>query len=608
MIKVSDYIAQFLVDNNIQHVFAITGGASIHMIHSIGEREDIEFICPHHEQAGAMAADVYSRVSDNMGCAIATSGPGAMNMITGIAGAWFDSVPVIYLTGQVARFRFKGSTGVRQMGFQETDVVSMVQSVTKYTTQIMEAGELRYELEKAVYLAKEGRPGPVVIDIPDDLQREMVDPTDLHPYVPPTIKENPTTANNLQIDEVIHELKKAKRPVIIPGFGVRLADAHAEFLELIEMLDIPVCPSWAAADMVHDESDLLAGTFGTHGSRSGNFTVQNADLIIAVGARLSTRETGHPMSSWARSARCIIVDIDKSELKKFPAFGKKIHLSIQSDAKIFLKSLIAKTKKITFPSRKNWKKIVINWRHKYPACSDNYRKEKLTNPYVFVDALSNALEEDDIIITDTGGAIAWIMQGFKIKPGQRIIHSFNNTPMGFGLPGAIGAALAYNKKKRIICVTGDGSVMMNLQEFATVQKHNLPIKTFIFNNSGYIMVQQTQEQWLNSKYFATSTSDEGGLSFPDFRKTSEAFNIPHTGIVENQEVESVIKKTLAISGPTVCDVKIPDTARVWPQSRFGFPIEDSEPLLPRKEFLENMIIEPMPASLNAPPELLKKKR
>jgi acetolactate synthase I/II/III large subunit len=605
VIKVSDYIAEFLAKLGIRHVMAITGGASIHMIHSIAERDDIEFICPHHEQAGAMAADVYSRVSQNLGCAVATSGPGAMNMITGIAGAWFDSVPVLYLTGQVARFRFKGNTGVRQMGFQETDIVSMAESITKYAAQVINAEDLRYELEKAVHIARSGRPGPVLIDIPDDLQREMVDPSKLRAFIADDLSSDLKSPTENEIAQTLDLIRASKRPIVVMGFGVRLSGAHQKALELIERLGIPVCPSWAAADMIPGNHPLLAGTFGTHGSRTGNFSVQNADLVLAIGARLSTRETGNPLSSWAREARCIIVDIDNAELAKFPAFGKDIDLPIQADASLFIEALLKAVKDEDVPDTADWRERIAGWRENYPACLPRYKEEADTNPYVFVDALSKSLQEDDIIIVDTGCAIAWMMQGFIFKPGQRLIHAFNNTPMGFGLPGAIGAALALGGHKRVICVAGDGSMMMNLQELATVQHHKLPIKLFLMNNSGYSMVQQTQEQWLGGKYFATAATEEGGLSFPDFGVIAQSFGIDNTEIKENADIEREISRSLQLPGAVLCNVHLPPTARVLPQSRFGFPIEDSEPLLPRDEFLENMIVKPMPASLNAPEDLLQ---
>jgi acetolactate synthase-1/2/3 large subunit len=603
VIKVSDYIAEFVAKLGIQHVFAITGGASIHMIHSIAERDDVDFICPHHEQAGAMAADVYSRVSGNLGCAIATSGPGATNMITGIAGAWFDSVPVLYLTGQVARFRFKGDTGVRQMGFQETDIVSMVESITKYVAQIMKAEDLRYELEKAVHIAKSGRPGPVLIDIPDDLQREMIDPATLRRFTPAIVEQQPSPSAEV-IDRVLDMIRASKRPVIVLGFGVRLSGAHKIALQLIERLGIPICPSWAAADMIPGNHPLLAGTFGTHGSRTGNFAVQNADLVLSIGARLSTRETGNPLSSWAREARCIIVDVDPAELAKFPAFDKQIELPIHSDARLFIEALSENITDKDIPDTSDWLEHISRWRAKYPACLPKYKDETDTNPYVFVKSLAASLQDDDVIVVDTGCAVAWMMQGFEFKPGQRLMHAFNNTPMGFGLPGAIGAALALGGKKRVICVAGDGSMMMNLQELATVQHHELPIKLFLINNGGYSMVQQTQEQWLGGKHFATSATKEGGLSFPDFGVIADSFRIDRTEIKSNADIDREINRTLQLPNAVLCNVHLPSTSRVMPQSRFGFPIEDSEPLLAREEFLANMLVKPMPASLHVPKELL----
>jgi acetolactate synthase I/II/III large subunit len=607
VIKVSDYIAEFIAGLGIRHVFAITGGASIHMIHSIAQRSDVAFVCPHHEQAGAMAADAYARISGGLGCAVATSGPGATNMITGIAGAWFDSVPVLYLTGQVARFRFKGDTGVRQMGFQETDIINMVGPITKYVAQVMRAEDLRYELEKAVHIARSGRPGPVLVDIPDDLQREMIDPAILRPYVPAAELNTKPGPSASQIARVRDLLRSAKRPVLVLGFGVRLGGGHSLALQLIERLGIPVCPSWAAADMITGDHPLLAGTFGTHGSRAGNFTIQNADLVLSIGARLSTRETGNPLSSWAREARTIIVDIDPAELAKFPAFQKPLDLAIEADACLFISALLESLETRDIPDTEAWRERVLGWRLRYPACLPAFKAEQATNPYVFVDFLSKSLQPGDVIVVDTGCAVAWMMQGFRFKSGQRLLHAFNNTPMGFGLPGAIGAALALGGKRRVICVAGDGGFMMNMQELATVKHHQLPIKIFLMNNSGYSMVQQTQEQWLDGKHYATASTKEGGLSFPDFNLVAQSCEIDVTEIKSNADIEREVSRTLQLPGAALCNVHIPAAARVTPQSRFGFPIEDSEPLLPRAEFLSNMVVKPMPASLAPlPHELVAK--
>lgn len=594
VIKVSDYIAGFVAGLGIEHVFAITGGASIHMIHSLAERPDVDYVCPQHEQAGAMAADAYARVTGSLGCAIATSGPGATNLITGIACSWFDSVPMLYLTGQVARFRFKGETGVRQMGFQETDIVSMVTSVTKYAALVTDAAELRYELEKAAHIARSGRPGPVLLDIPDDLQREVIDPSALRGFVPDedTLRLGPSPA---QIRQVLALLRSAKRPVLVIGWGVRLAGAVAEARELIDRLRIPVCPSWAVADTLPADHPLLAGTFGTHGTRAGNFTVQNADVLLSIGARLSTRETGSPLSSWARGAKTAIVDIDGAELRKFASFEKPLDIAVNADAGEFIRALRGALETDDLPSCEPWRERVQAWRARYPVCDPSYRAQRTTNPYVFVDRLSEHLEPDDVIVVDTGCAIAWMMQGFRFKAGQRLFHAFNNTPMGYALPGAIGAAFALGKGRRVICVAGDGGLMMNVQEMATVKHHRLPVKLFLINNAGYSMIQQTQEQWLQSRYYAASA--EGGLSFPDFDLLARSCGFGVTGISENAEIDRQIAATLAMDGPVLCNVRISPKHRVLPQSRFGRPIEDAEPLLPREEFLENMIVDPMPVSL-----------
>jgi acetolactate synthase-1/2/3 large subunit len=353
-IKCSDFVARFLKKQGIKHVWAVTGGASIHLMHSCA-KEGIGVICPHHEQAGAMAADAYSRVTRNLGCAIATSGPGATNMLTGIAGAYFDSVPVLFLTGQVAKDRMRGDTGIRQLGFQETDILSMSRPVTKYCQQISKATDIRCKLEEAVYIAKSGRPGPVLIDIPDDIQREMIDPDDLGRYTyGNTYTQNCTSPvpKDTDIKKCVQSLKKAKRPVLILGWGIRLGKAELHLMSLIKKLGIPVCPTWGMMDYLPTNHKLKVGGFGINGSRASNFTVQNADFILAIGARLSTRETGNSLKDFAREAETFIVDIDPCELNKFSKFGKEI-IPIKTDAKYFIKYLLNELEDYK-PNIKEW--------------------------------------------------------------------------------------------------------------------------------------------------------------------------------------------------------------------------------------------------------------
>ncbi|MEW6419849.1 MAG: thiamine pyrophosphate-binding protein [Nitrospirota bacterium] len=591
--KLSDYVASFLAKQGIRHVFVISGGASVHLIHSLGSTPGITFVCPQHEQAGAMAADAYSRVTRDLGAAISTSGPGATNMITGVCSAYYDSIPVIYITGQVSTFRLAGNTGVRQMGFQETDVVNIYKPITKYAVQIDNPQRIRYELEKACHLARTGRPGPVVLDIPDNIQREQLDPDKLESFIPKQQNKDLKGLNN-EVEQCASLLEKAKRPIIILGWGIRLAKADKEAEEFINKLGFPVAPTWAMADILPFDHPLLVGTFGTHGTRYANFAVQNADLVLSIGARLDTKATGSPMTTFAREAKKIIVDVDPSELSKFDRFGMDVELLINADAKDYfyvINQMIAGIKKQDISE---WIEQIAIWKKKYPICLPEYYKEEDVNPYVFVKSLSKKTVEGDVIITDTGCALAWLMQAFDFKANQRIYHDWNNTAMGWALPASIGACFALDRKP-IICVTGDGSLQMNIQELATVLRHQLPIKIFLINNHGYSMIQQTQDQWLDSKYLASTV--EGGLAFPDFVKVAKAYGYKTTTISRNRELNRRIRDVLDNEGPVFCNVEIKPEHRVIPQVKFGRPNEDAEPLLERKEFLKNMIVKPIKKSL-----------
>lgn len=595
MMKLSDYVADFLVRQNIRHVFTVAGGACLHLIDSVGRNKGIDHICPHHEQAAAMAADAYSRATRNLGAAIATSGPGATNLITGIACAYYDSVPVLYITGQVASFRLKKDMGVRQFGFQETDIVEMVRPITKYALMLTDPNLIRYELEKATYLAKAGRPGPVLIDIPDDLQRVMIDEKTLSGFVPGqegsgaihqliAYKIDPDLTK--KVDHTLLLIQSAKRPVVVLGWGIRLAGADSEALEFINKLGIPIALTWAMLDFVPATNPLLVGSFGLHGTRYGNYAIQNADLLITIGTRLDTHETGSPMSSFARGAIKVIVDVDASELNKYEHFGMTDYVPILSDAKHFLSAMNQRLLSWTTPNINDWLDRISVWKEKYPICRpENYTQEKL-NPYVFFKKLSQQSVAGDSIVVDTGNAVAWLTQAFEFKEDQRLFAAFNNTPMGYALPAAIAISLALGNKP-VTCVVGDGSLMMNIQELSTLVHHKLPIKIFIINNRGYSMIRQTQEQWLDSRYLASS--QDGGISFPDFSEVAKAWNIPVTSIEFNRDIEWGIQQTLKANDYSICDVQIEQSHRVIPQVVFGRPIEDAEPLLPREEFSSNMI-------------------
>lgn len=590
--KLSDYLAAFLAQRGIRHVFAVTGGASAHLIQSVADTPGIDFVCPQHEQAGAMAADAYARVTGGLGAAMGTSGPGATNMLTGACCAYYDSIPVLFITGQVSTTRLKRDTGVRQIGFQETDAVDIFRPVVKYAVLVDQPGRIRYELEKACHIALTGRPGPVLIDIPDNIQREEVDPDRLAGFVPdPADQGSGVSAED--IARCIDLIRGAQRPVVVVGWGVRLARAEDDLHRLITLLGFPVVPTWAAADLFPSGHPLLIGTFGTHGTRYSNFAVQNADLILSLGARLDTKATGSPVTTFARGARKIMVDIDRSEIGKFERFGLPLDLAVQADVRDFIRALAAGLDGLKAPDVAPWFSRIEAWRQRYPICPAPYYQDTDVNPYVFVKTLSRLLDEGELIVTDTGCGLVWLMQAFEFKARQRLFHDWNYTSMGWALPAAIGASLAH-ARRQVICISGDGGLQMNIQELATLMRHGLPVKIFLMNNHGYSMIKQTQDQWLDSRYVASST--EGGLAFPDFVRVAKAYGLQAWSVRHNKDLGRSIRKALACNGPCLCSIEIGEHHRITPQVKFGRPNEDLEPLLPRQEFLDNMLVEPLDVS------------
>lgn len=596
-IKLSDFVASFLASKGVKTVFAISGGASLHLIHSINDHPELDYICTHHEQGAAMAADSYSRVSSNIGVAISTSGPGATNLITGICCSFYDSVPLLVITGQVSTFRMSGKTGVRQIGFQETPITNITKEITKYSTTIKRAEDIRFELEKAYYLAHEGRPGPVLIDIPDNLQRSIIDVDKLKKFDNETISKNiefPTTREC--IPQIFKSIQNAKRPVVLAGWGIHLSKTENAFMKFIQYFQLPVAMTWGASDLIPSDHNLYVGTFGTHGMRHANFAVQNADLVISLGTRLDTKSTGSPVNTFSREAKKIMVDIDSSELSKFKTFGLEFDLLIQDDLKNFFKlfNLFIKDKKDSFESNE-WLKKITFWKNNFKQINKVTQGELTIDPYSFFEKLSLNISPNSICLIDTGCSIAWAMQSMIIKKGFRVFHDFNNTAMGWALPALIGAHFAEPEKEKI-CISGDGSFMMTMQELATIMHHKIKIKLIIINNSGYSMIKQTQDQWLQSNYVASSA--EGGLSFPDYEKISEAFKLNYMELSKESNIQKILNKFISSEYPTLLNVKIPENARVNPQVKFGRPNEDMEPLLPRKIFLENMIVKPLEVSLD----------
>ena len=550
--KVAHLIAQFLAENGVRKVYTVSGGGDLHMIDGICRRDDIRIICPQNEQNAAYAADACARMS-GIGCAMATSGPGATHMVSGIATSYYDSVPVIYITGNQTRARLGTDLGVRQFGFQSMPFVELCKGITKYSVIVMDEKQILYELGKCLWMAKEGRPGPVVIDVPDDIQRAEVDERSLEVFTPPAKK-----ASNL----LRHILADTKRPVIALGWGVHLSGARELARQVVSRLGVPCVTTWGAADIMAGHP-LFVGTWGTHGVRAANFAIQNADLVVAIGTRLDTKATGSPASSFAPKAKLVMVDIDSAETGKMSKIGRKCD-EINEDAFHYLKGLEIMGNFV------DWIEKIRGWQRDYPAILPEYAPG---NPYRIMEELGKYLTPEDVVVSDTGCPLAWAMQTIPFK--GRFIHAFNQTPMGYGLGAAIGVAGEH--KGRVVLLTGDGGLSECITELATIRKHNLNIKIILFNNRGHAMCRQTQKQWLNSAYHATSAKD---LATPDFSSVAWGYEI--------RLCDDLQELMATEDGPAFLELMIAEDQGVSPQAKFGFPLEDQEPSLPREEIARIM--------------------
>jgi len=593
--KLSDYVAWFLADAGIGHVFVVTGGAVAHLIDSVARQPGIEYVPALHEQAAAMAADGYARVTGHMGAAMVTTGPGVTNLMTGIAGLYYDSLPSIFIAGQVSTQRLsRNAPGVRQLGFQESPHVDMLRPITNYAVLVEDADRIRYELEKAVYLANAGRPGPVFLDIPDDLQRQDIDPDTMESFTPPASVDRSAAIGD-QIDQLFDLIAEASRPVLILGAGIRIAKQEAAARRLMDALGFPVGLTWAVTDLVAADNPLNIGGFGISATRRGNFAVQNADLVLSIGSRLDSHATGTPVGSFARGARKIIVDIDASELAKFAGQGMAVDLPIQADARDFLAVMDRKLNRLRTKDLAPWLERIADWRRRYPSCPSEFEKQKgSVNPYAFLKALSRETRPDEVMAMDTGANLIQTFQTYEVTEGQRLFSALNNSPMGYALAGSIGACFA-NGRRRVICIIGDGGLQANMQELATVAHHRLPIKIFVFNNHGYGIINQTQDDWLESRYHATNP--DTGVADPDYAKIALAHGLAAVTIRTHRGMAGKIRAVLDHDGPILCNLELDPGQRIVPMVKFGRPIEDPQPLMDRDEFRANMIVTPDPRSI-----------
>ena len=597
LVKLSDYVASRLVSAGVKSVFGVSGGASLHLLHSINEHPKIEVFCPHHEQAAAMAADGFARSSGGIGVTVATSGPGATNLVTGICGAFYDSVPMLCLTGQVSTFRSVGSTGVRQIGFQETPIVDICRQITKYAVTLQNPEDIAFELDKCLHFATTGRSGPTLLDIPDNYRRAMINPETLkhwHPIDQEKHSFSKVSAGILksQIQEALELLNSAERPVVVAGWGIHLSQSEKEFRQFIRRFKVPVALTWAAADLIPADDHAYIGTFGTHGQRHANFAVQNADLILSLGSRLDTKSTGTPVNSFAREAKKIMVDIDEAEIKKFEHFGVTLNSGINCDLKEFFKAVAHSEGR--GKTRPDWSKKIALWKSEFDSFDKGLRADSGgISPYLVIDKLFRNAPNNTQIFLDTGSSLAWSMQAFKPDTTKRIFHDFNNTAMGWAVPACFGA-WSYDSNKPYFCLSGDGSLMMNIQELATIQFHKMPIKLFIINNGGYAMIKQTQDQWLSSKYVGSNEGTD--LGFPSFEHLAAAHDMEYFRIQSTDDLDQKMSEIVRKDVGCLVEIMISNDARVIPQVKFGRPNEDMEPLLPRDIFESNMVIETMPAS------------
>ncbi len=588
--KASDYIVDFFEEKGVTVAFGITGSVIADVLDSFNGRKKIKLYHPIHEQAAAMAAHAYTMTTGKIGLAISTSGPGATNLFTGLTCAWYDSIPAFYISGQVNSKFTKGEKMVRQVGFQETDVVGMVRCVTKYSAIVMDPQMLRYELEKAYHFATTGRPGPVLLDIPVDIQRADIDPSKLKSYKPEKIYKSETeTQIKAKIKEFVEDLKKAKHPVVLVGGGIDHAGAVAEARELFKHLKIPAVATWVGLDTISGDHPLYRGRIGTYGQRGANITFQNADLLISLGSRHDGRQTGGRLDSFAREAKRYIVDVDWGELKDQPIKG---HVNINADLKEFLPLLTQAIKTATIPNFSGWLKESKKWQLEYPTVLPAYeKKSERVHSYYFMKKLSEIMQPGDIIVGDCGGNIVPLAQAFEVKKNQRVITSWSHSPMGYAFAAAMGAGLAGKKgAKNVVCTIGDGGMQVNIQELQTYKMYNIPVKVFVLNNESYGIIMQYQDTYLKSRY--VGAAQKWGYTFPDFRRVAEAYGLKTEIINNNGEVEKKVKKVLSMKGPVICEVKLQRKTVLEPRLGWNTGIEDQYPPLDREELKKHLYIKP----------------
>lgn len=589
--KLSDYVMDFLAARGVRNIFMVSGGGIMHLTESCGRHPDLSYWCNYHEQASAICAESHAKLTGELGVCLVTQGPGAANAISGLLGAWMDSAPVLCLAGQVRTSILADYTHIRQFGPQEGNNLDLARPVTKYAVRVTEAGQIRHELEKACHIATSGRPGPVYLELPLDIQAADVDPASLTGYEIPVTCCKPVEIA-AKVDAVVTELRQARRPILVLGNGIRWAGAHPLVEPLLARTQLPVVLPFSAKDILHEEHPSNMGIIGTSGQRRANFTVQNSDCLVAIGAGLAITKVGFNYDRFAPGARKIFVDIDPGQLHHQAI---KPDIAVEADAGEFLRLLMERLDTSGVLGSPRWREACGKWRERYPILeSMRPADDAPVNSYHFMDELSSCMSATDIMLTGNGLDCVSYWQTFKIKPGQRSMLSGNWGAMGWDLPTAIGACLG-GERRRTICVTGDGSIQWNIQEMMLIGLHALPIKIFVFNNQGYSAIRATQTAFFNAHFVGADASS--GVANPDFSHLARAYGLAYERIDCSRAAANCIRRVLASDGPVLCEVRISPQQWISPKaSAFrrpdgtleSRPLEDMDPFLPREEIWENM--------------------
>ncbi len=601
MVKLSDYIFSFLAEKGIKHVFMLSGGGAMHLVDSVGTNPHIEYVCPRHEQAAAIAAEGYYRACGRIAAVVITSGPGGTNTLTGVIGQWLDSIPCIYLSGQVKQMTTISACpelSLRQLGDQEINIVDIVRPITKYAVMVKDSQKIKYHLEKAFYLATHGRPGPVWLDVPLDIQASQIEPSKLLAY---SESEDEIVFDKdlikTQVGELLSRIKNSSRPVLMAGHGIRIASAEKTFLQLAEKLNVPILTAICGHDLIESDHPLFFGRPSICGDRWGNLILQNSDLFLTIGARLGVRQISYNYKAFAREAYRAMVDIDSAELNK-PTLN--LNMRVHADAKYFLEEMLRQVDHNQPERKEQWLGWCRQTKNTLPGIlDDNLRNPQYVNSYVLAETIFSILEPGSLVITGNGTAYTGTFQIMNLKKGVRVFTNQGCASMGYDIPAAIGACFGRNKEP-IVLLTGDGSIQMNIQELATVTFHKLPIKIFVLNDDGYLSIRTTQDTYFKGRHIASDPKD--GVTCPDLCGIAAAYGLQTAKLENEDNLSARIEEILNTPGPVLCEVSMDPKQTLYPKlssevkpdgTMVSKPLEDMYPFLPREEFRKCMIINPL---------------